>query len=193
MALLMTKAPAKPDEKKQSEVLCAVLDGGQIAVVRVVGRGNFLNSMPLKGFADHLHKENKPFEFVLDLHECETLDSTFMGTIASLSQMQTRSGRRKLVVLNANEHVKRLLKTLGLNALLDLREGSGSDAERLRAAEGSFKAAESGEVDRLGQIVHTLEAHKTLVKIDEENEVRFQSVIHYLEQSLKNAENGLEA
>lgn len=192
MAHTMTNAPVKKDEKARNEVLCAVLPDEDIAVVRVVGRGNFANSMPLKSFTDHLHKEGRPQEFILDLSQCETLDSTFMGTVACISLNQSRGGRRKAIVLNASEHVRRLLKTLGLTALVEMRDSSPVDTQHIQKADGTWSHADGQDLSRLEQIVHTLEAHKTLVKIDEENEVRFQSVIHYLEQSLKNAEAGHE-
>lgn len=190
MTVMTKPVPQKSDQIEQS-ISCALLDGEDCAVVRVVGRGNFLNSVPLKRFADHLNARNEPKVFILDLQECETLDSTFMGVIASVSITQTRGDRHKLVVANASDHIRRLLKTLGLTHLLDLRDGSSQKAA-LERASSHLRPADDREVTRTEQILHTLDAHKTLVKIDEENELRFQSVIHYLEQSLKNAADGGE-
>lgn len=175
----------------ESDLRCAVLDDGMIAVVRVIGRGSFLNSIPFKRFADHLQTKGRPGQFLVDLAQCETMDSTFMGVLASVSIGQTKGGREKLLVANANDHVRRLLKTLGLTHLLCIHDCDRAN-QAIQRAEGSMQSPDSGEVSRIDQILLTLEAHKTLVRIDDNNELRFQSVIHYLEKSLQNAEEGKE-
>ena len=173
--------------KAAQQIQYALLEDEALACVRVSGRGNFINSVPLKNFADRLHKEGKQVRFVIDLQNCETLDSTFMGVMASISLQQQRDKCGKLIVANANEHVRKLLKTLGLVNLMNLREGHDESVER---ASDQFESPteEEASVDHMEQILHTLEAHKTLCRVDDENEVRFQSVIHYLEASLKDAE-----
>lgn len=171
--------------------MCAVLESEDLAVVRVRGRGTFQNSVPLKRFADLLQSQQRPKRFIVDLGECETLDSTFMGVLASISLAQTKANRQRVLVAHANDHVKKLLKTLGLTHLLDLHEGDNAN-KAIQKAESEMKPADASPITRLDQLLHTLEAHKTLVKLDDENELRFQSVIHYLEQSLQNAEDGIE-
>lgn len=174
-------------EEAAKNIQYALLDDEAIAVVRVAGRGTFLNSVPLKKFADQLAASGKPRQIIVDLKDCETLDSTFMGVLAAISLRQTRAGRDKLILTNINPHIQRLLKTLGLSNLIQLRDGT-SEQEALRRAEGGLESPEERPVSHVEQICHTLEAHRTLVKVDEENEVRFQCVIHYLEKSLQDAE-----
>lgn len=186
----MSNSSTQP-RNPESDIRCAVLENDDIAVVRVIGRGSFLNSVPFKRFADHLQAQGHPGKFLVDLAQCETMDSTFMGVLASISIAQTKSGRDRLLVANANEHVRRLLKTLGLTHLLSIHDGD--HAERaISKAEDHLETPDTGPISRLDQILHTLEAHKTLVRVDDENELRFQSVIHYLEKSLQNAEDGKE-
>ncbi len=184
--LFSMNKPSVSSEKADMSVLCAVLDDCKQAVVRVVGRGNFMNSVPFKEFADQLDKKSKPEQFIVDLGRCETMDSTFMGVLASISLNQTRHNRHQLIVVNANAHVVKLLKTLGLINLLDVQESSEKiGREALDRAENQLEPAAAKPVSHIQQISHTLEAHKTLVRVDDENELRFQSVIHYLEKSLK--------
>ncbi|MEQ8822141.1 MAG: STAS domain-containing protein [Sumerlaeia bacterium] len=182
---------AKGASSPEQDIHCAVLSDDDIAVVRVHGRGSFQNSVFLERFAKHLQEQGRPAEFIVDLGECETLDSTFMGMLASVSQTQKRAGRHQLVVVNVNDHVRRLLKTLGLTYLLEIHESETTRATDA-LAKADLKPAEQEDISRLDQILHTLEAHKTLVELDGENEVRFQSVIHYLERSVKNMEKGKE-
>src|SRR5690606_28022450 len=90
------------------DIQVALIDDEHTAVVRVTGRGNFMNSVPLKKFADRLGSKGRPDRFIMDLADCETLDSTFMGVLASISLLQSRNGRNRLVVCNANDHIHKL-------------------------------------------------------------------------------------
>ena len=161
---------------------CAVLDGGEIAVVRVLARGNFNNSMPLKRFAQHVQAEGKVQRFVVDLQFCESMDSTFMGVLAGIAITMYQKQKSKLVIFGASDHCKRLLKNLGLLPLVELQDGRMAEVER---SEANLQTAEAPTGSRLDQIYLTLNAHKELCRIDSQNEMRFQAVIEYLEKSLK--------
>lgn len=163
-------------------LLCAVIDNGEIALVRVIGRGNFSSAVPFKNFASLLQNKGADLKFILDLQQCESMDSTFMGVLAGICITQMKTGRGKVIVVNANDHCKRLLKNLGLTHLLDLRAGNIVEVER---AEDQLAPAPAASVNRVEQICTTLEAHKELVRLDQQNEVKFQAVIEYLEKSLQ--------
>lgn len=165
----------------KSELQVSLVDDGAIAVVRVVGRGSFQNCISLKRFAEQVQSDGGRHRFLVDLSQCETMDSTFMGVLASIAIGQTAAGAGKLVVLNCNAQTMRLLKTLGLVTMMDVRSGT---APELNRAEASLKATATPEVTRLEQLCMTLQAHRELIALDEKNEVRFQSVVKYLEDSL---------
>ena len=57
---------------------------GPAVWVRVEGKGSFLNSGNLKQFAREVVDRGYR-EFVIDLHDCAMMDSTFMGTMAGLA------------------------------------------------------------------------------------------------------------
>ncbi len=172
------------------DIQCAVLGGGEVAVVRINGRGTFQNSVPFRQLADHLRERGKPRDFIVDLIDCQTMDSTFLGGLAAVSIAQKRGGRAPIVVVNANTQVRRLFKTLGLMQVLDVADDPRSREAVI--AEACHKemsdAPVSGTVSHKDQIAHTLEAHKILCDIDDENHTRFQTVIEYLEKSLKEEE-----
>jgi anti-anti-sigma factor len=163
----------------------AVLDKGEIALVRVNGRGNFSNSLPLKKFAGSVIDRSREQKFIVDLHECETMDSTFMGVLAGICINQKGKGNSEVILVNVNDHCNRLLKNLGLTHMLQIRKGPATEAQDV-----VFKPAETGNPSRIEQICTTLEAHKDLVKADEQNEVRFQAVIEYLKKSLEEESGG---
>jgi anti-anti-sigma factor len=158
-----------------------------VAVVRINGRGTFQNSVPFRQLADHLRERGKPRDFIVDLTDCQTMDSTFLGGLAAVSIAQKRGGRAPIVVVNANTQVRRLFKTLGLMQVLDVADDADSLSARLaeQARDEMVDAPVSGQVSHKDQIAHTLEAHQVLCDIDDENHSRFQTVIEYLEKSLK--------
>mgnify|MGYP000867570476 CR=1 FL=1 len=164
-------------------ILCTEIVGDDVAVVRVVGRGTFLNSVALAQFADHLQsREGDTHKFVVDLTDCPTMDSTFMGTLAKITIRQTQRNNGKLIVCNANEHNRRLLKTLGLSHVMDLRQKA---PDEIKGEELKLHAADTHPVTRLERILHMIEAHEKLVDLETENEVRFSNVLKYLRQSLE--------
>ncbi len=178
--------PSDPQTSTESlsdpSIQCATVEGCNLAVVRVVGRGTFLNSVPLSQFADFLqNQEEGRWRFVVDLSECPTMDSTFMGTLAKITLRQTQQSGTKLTICNANEHNRRLLKTLGLSHVMDLRQKTPDELKRQLL---DLRPAETVPVTRLDRILHMIECHEKLIDLDTENEVRFSNVLKYLRQSL---------
>jgi anti-anti-sigma factor len=168
------------------DIQCAVLNGGDVAVVRVSGRGTFQNSVPLRQLADHLRERGKPRDFIVDLSDCSTMDSTFLGGLAAVSIAQKRGGRSPVVVVNANSQVRRLFKKLGLMQVLEVADDTADTKQVAESCRDEMAPAPvSGTVSYKDQIAHTLEAHKILCDIEAENTERFQTVIEYLEKSLQ--------
>lgn len=173
-------APQPPNA--QQSLTCAVLDDGEFAVVRVVGKGTFQVSMALKQFAALAQRRGKDLKFIIDMAACESMDSTFMGVIAGLAVVHQREGLPKVILVNPNEQCRRLLKNLGILGMLAVKTGESVEVER--AANHLSAPNEANQGDRVAQICMTLDAHKQLVEIDPANEIKFQAVIEYLEKSL---------
>jgi anti-sigma B factor antagonist len=152
-----------------------------VAVLRIQGRGTFLNIMDLQDLTQSLRNENPNIRFIIDLDKCTYLDSTFMGTLAGISVEQNKAGHGYLTVLNTHEHTLNLLRNLGLAYILDMREWTDS----AKVHEKEFqKSGSEHPVTRFEQIVHMIKAHEQLIDLDSQNEVRFQSVLKYLMESL---------
>lgn len=166
----------------------AEVDEG-VVVVRVWGRGSFLNSMELKELADRVADTHGPgnYHFVIDLGECSTMDSTFMGTLASVGLRQRREGSDELCIVNTNEQSFRLLQTLGLAHFISVRKNDACGTGR--ASEGDFLQTDRQAPSRTDRIVHMIEAHEKLVDANSDNAVRFESVLKYLRESLEREKN----
>jgi anti-anti-sigma factor len=149
-------------------------------VFRVVGRGGFQNSVALKQTAEKMMARNNGTRFVFDLGGCVSMDSTFMGVLASLGLQQRRRLSENLAIINASEHTRRLLETLGLAHFLDVR----SDRADLGVSADAYASAGQTKIDRREQIIHMIQAHEELINLDSRNRVRFDDVVKVLSESL---------
>lgn len=157
----------------------ALLPEGLVAI-QVTGRGSFHNSVELKRLADAMFErvsEHKT-RFIVDLAACSTMDSTFMGVLASIGLRQLKESAEQLIVLNANPHVVNLLDTLGLIHFINVRK-------HREDTNWQCTIMETEGVSRVDRIIHMIEAHQHLCDADPENNIRFESVLKYLNESLK--------
>ena len=81
---------------------------GPTVWVKVEGKGSFLNSENLKEFAcgmlDHGYRQ-----FVVDLADCATMDSTFMGTMAKVALRLKELGRGHFHIVHCGSRNQELL------------------------------------------------------------------------------------
>ncbi len=82
--------------------------------IRVVGRGAFQNSQPLRRFAEEMITKGQR-EFVIDLAQCAGMDSTFLGGMTGIALRLRQNGNRGSVcIVNASARHRELLQTMGL-------------------------------------------------------------------------------
>ncbi|HOE97166.1 MAG TPA: STAS domain-containing protein [Candidatus Sumerlaeota bacterium] len=155
-----------------------------IIVIRVLGKGTHLQSPSLRYVFDQTRDAAPPPRYIIDLDRCTTMDSTFMGTLASIGLHQVERTGSRVIVTNIQEHVLRLLNTLGLKYILDLRANHDQTVNRLGLGEEAFTPAAGPRLDKLDRIVLMIEAHERLIDVDSQNEVKFQGVLRTLRQSL---------
>lgn len=165
----------------QAPIRFARLSGG-IVVIRISGKGTHLQSPALRRAFELTRGDNPPPRYIVDLDECTTMDSTFMGTLAIVGLWQRETHGTNVVVTNISEHVRYLLNTLGLKYLLDLRKDTPEAAPLDR---DSFESADAPELSMLDRIVMMVEAHERLIDVDSKNEVKFEGVLENLRQSLE--------
>lgn len=148
---------------------------GPAVWVRVEGKGSFLNSGNFKQFAREMVDRGYR-EFVIDLHDCAMMDSTFMGTMAGLALRLKELGQGHLRVVHCRERSRQLLSGLGLDQLFQI-SSNGAQAPECDALEGSTP----GKTEQARQM---LAAHEALCEAAPENILRFKDVLEYLKQDL---------
>ncbi len=145
--------------------------------VRVEGKGTFLNSTGLKEFSKEM--VNRGFrEFVVDLQKCQVMDSTFMGTLASVALRLRELGQGQLRVINLNERNQDLLSNLGLDQLFSIEVSVSAVAQPAQEPLPAVPA------DKTEQARTMLEAHEAVVEANPENAAKFKDVLEFLKQDL---------
>jgi anti-sigma B factor antagonist len=164
-----------------AKILVAVSDS--VVRARICGRANFASVVDFKSFILAMEKRGL-HRFVLDLGDCQIMDSTFVGFLASLgSRMEDAGDDHFVEILNPNERINELLDSLGIADMfrIDTRDiGSMPACEEIEASgEGHTKA----EMSRT-----SLEAHRKLMELNPDNVAKFKDVTQFLEEDLKRLE-----
>ncbi len=124
---------------------------------------------------------------VVDMAACETMDSTFMGAIASLGFSLQKSETTRLVLINVGSSAAALLRGLGVDRILkvypagSLPQGQGDLSllvQNLHPVEAAAPSAHD-----LAALMY--DAHETLTRVAPENLQRFKDVLSFLREDLK--------
>ena len=154
---------------------------GPIVWVKVEGKGSFLNSGNLKEFAHEMLNRGYR-EFVVDLADCTMMDSTFMGTMATVALRLRELGQGCLRVVHCGNRCQELLSGLRLDQIFDIRANSVSSSE-YGVLEQPPKI-QSSEEGKRQQIETMLEAYEALCEAAPENVLRFKNALDFLRQDL---------
>lgn len=148
-------------------------------VVKINGRATYLNSAPVYDFFKNLIASGRR-RFVVDFHNCQAMDSTFMGILAGAGLMLHKTvPPGELVLARLNQRNLELVQNLGLHRIMHVDQGAfPQPAEGLHIQP---TASAKTEVEKARLI---LQAHENLVEIDETNRARFQDVIIFLKNQI---------
>jgi len=173
-----------------AEVKILVATDGTMAHVRVKGRATYECGDSLRAFGLAQIAAGMS-QIVIDLGDCEGMDSTFMG-ILSMIAIRGMPKKAKVYIVNAQAHAIALLEGLGLKKLFcfgpTTGQTTGQTSEGRALAEICPGAADGGDQLRI-----VLEAHEALMAADSANVARFKDVVAYLQEDLKRQQGGAAA
>ncbi len=159
----------------------------KVVCIRVQGKGSFQNSTGIKRFAKAMINRGHR-DFIVDLAACPVMDSTFMGTLTGVALRLRELGQGGLHVINSNERNTSLLEGLGLDQILSVENGAGSNGANLDYEADTTELAPE-PVDKKAATETMIAAHQALVDADPENLGKFKDVIDYLKQDLHQEES----
>src|SRR5688572_19636897 len=96
--------------------------GDQMVCIRIAGRASFHCSVDFKTLIHSLRQQGHT-RFVLDLSECQLMDSTFLGVLAGLGlkfKEQNGSAQASIELLNPSQRISDLLDNLGISHLFEI-------------------------------------------------------------------------
>jgi anti-sigma B factor antagonist len=169
---------------KTASALCvAVVE--QTAFIKVPGRANYATSIDLKNLVGELRQRGFS-EFVLDLRECLTMDSTFLGVLAGLVLRNNHPEPTppNIELLNPNERVLDLIENLGVLSMFRVKYEEIPPTLL-------FEPANNGATPSKEEVTRNcLEAHRTLMKINPANIPKFKEVAQFMAEDLKKLTDG---
>jgi anti-anti-sigma regulatory factor len=144
--------------------------------LRVEGRGTMRESPAVFAFANRALEE-KGATVVVDLSDCNYLDSTFLGCLVVLHRTHCATAPRRLSILPSDAVLRRTLVPNSLHVVFHLTDACpevvGDDQVILPLI---LEPAEMGR--------HALEAHRRLAEIDSRNQRAFRDVVDQIEREL---------
>jgi len=151
--------------------------------IRICGKGDVFLAPSLKKLTDKLLKNSSSPKLVVDMEDCSGMDSTFMGTLASLAIRFKGLANACFQLCGVTKSNQDSLEELGLDSLIDINpkdaDWSGK-CDEIRSDLSPWSAEKKPPVDR-GLV---LETHKALGSISEKNMLEFSPVIQTLEEKL---------
>jgi anti-anti-sigma regulatory factor len=157
----------------EGRILYAIRD--RVCLLAMSGTIRFTLSARLDAFLRRLFAEGLADETVADLNAAEHLDSTMLGLLARAARYsQKRSGRRPRIYCDRDDMVF-LLETTGFEACADVLPGRPVDCGPLQ----ELPPTPDTPMDRVTRV---LEAHRTLMSLNAENEGKFRDAVSLLER-----------
>ena len=161
-----------------------VMLGQRFACVKISGRANFTSSIDFKALLNELQLEGFHY-FVLDLAECQLMDSTFLGVLAGFGLKLNRGEddcSSGIELLNPNPRIVDLLESLGVLHLFRISHGVTELPGQTEPRDRAPVTASRTEITRA-----CLEAHQTLMDINAANVPKFKEVTQFLTEKLKSS------
>ncbi len=158
----------------KADLVIAEKDG--VCTIRVAGRANFECGMPLRTFSKNYTDITK--KIVIDLRECESMDSTFMGILTMLA-LKAKKLNTELELVNATDYCRALLRGLGVEKMFKFT------ACETDVSNGSSLVNGDAKNDKIGAAEAVVDAHKTLMDVSLDNIAKFEKVVEFAESDLE--------
>ena len=146
--------------------------------IKVVGRATFECSSPIKNFADNIVSGVIKI-ITIDLKECTWMDSTFMGTLATLG-IHAKKASIVVNILNSSDKNIKLLRELGIYKLFFY------DSVAPKTKSNAWEDITGNRLQKNKKIMAetVLHAHETLMDVDKKNINKFKKVVELVKEDL---------
>jgi anti-anti-sigma factor len=142
--------------------------------VKVTGRATFAVAPTMRELVQAVENASDKRGVTIDLTQCTGMDSTFMGILTMLA-LKVRKENITVKLVNAGDN-KKLLDGLGLKKLFNYVDEEVSSDDWQKTAINHTTIKENAKT--------VLDAHKILMKADENNIDKFKNVVKMVEKEL---------
>lgn len=169
--------------------MAAITD--EAALIQVLGAGSFRLAPTFKHSVQSAIRTGAPL-IIIDMKECTTVDSTFMGAIAGLGQYCLRIGHVQLILINLSTRVFSLLRGLGVTRLVKAyaMDALPDTLRDLSGLEKTLQLIDERPSTERETTSFMLDAHETLSKVSPENLQRFKDVVNFLREDIRRMDGG---
>ncbi len=162
-----------------SKILFAEQNG--VHVLKFVGDVRVALGPTIHGFLDRIGQSKNQKSIVIDLNETTNIDSTSLGLLAKIALKSSQYLGAKPTLVTPNEDITRVILSMGFEqifVIIDKEMNTCDEALELPTSVVSEAALRE----------QVLEAHKTLMSLNECNEACFCTLVEALEAEKLNDE-----
>lgn len=156
----------------QGRILVGDHDG--IYVLKFTGDVRVTLCATMDGFLRSLISRDDFRSVLVDLSETEGIDSTSLGLLAKLSLETQRRFDLVPTLVSTNPDITRILRTMGFDDIFHIVESPLTEIGQL----GELPTLETDEEDVRQRV---LDAHRTLMDLNEQNRESFRDLVSALE------------
>lgn len=158
---------------------------GKTVYIKPAGYATQENSLGLPDFITAMFRQGCS-DVTFDLKDCPGIDSTFLGVIATAAISQEPGGRKTVVVLNAEERVRRELRVVGLMSVVAVKQEPVELPGGLRLKQIDFIHFPGTERERIKMVKRL---HEELIKLNRKNRELFSGFVDMLDSELQEKES----
>ena len=165
--------------EEDGRILVAVFE--KTIYVKPMGHATQENCLGLPDFIKAMFRQGCT-SVTFDLDECEAMDSTFLGVVASAAMSTAHGQGKSVLIVNADEGARHEFGMIGLTPVVAFKDEHCEPPPELELSQIDFVHLPSNERERIKKIK---EMHEQLVQLNERNRRNFQGFIDMLETELQ--------
>lgn len=147
---------------------------GHVCVLKFTGDVRLSLAPTLTTFVNSIGQASDCQSIVIDLTDVEGIDSTMLGLLAKISLRSQEALNRLPTIISTREDITRILLSMGFDSIFAI---SGEAGEAL-VGEAELAPQLVSEEEMREQVI---DAHRTLMSLNESNEKAFHDLVESLE------------
>ncbi len=153
---------------------------GNTCFIKLIGDIRYTAGLGFDSFIDNLFKDTACQDVFIDLTETQSIDSTNLGLLARIARLLRRQCGHVPTLFSSQDSINQLLRCMGFDEAFVLLFDSADEPAPER-----FEHVPTEKKDRQQMASMMLEAHKTLMELNERNQAVFKNVVDMLSEELK--------